>query len=214
MASNPRIYTINNQLLNIKNVIAYLFCLKQYDIIPKFIINITDNELQITTIYPYEPLKYQYSGYTIITYNIYTKKWKGSINLTPNEYIANSNITYITINRDYPFIIDNNLLTINFQYPFIEYIIESDYIEDVLEPSLNKFVHPYLNPYNLYLPNNIQSDFRYYYNLDMRMFIDIKPFYNKYDEHEKRLAFLSKKNIISENYYLPEELWIEIYKYY
>jgi hypothetical protein len=214
MASNPHNYTINHEPLSVKNVINYLLCLKHFDIIPNFMVDITDDELRITTIYSHQ---FNVSGYTLITYNIYTKKWKGCINLSPAEYGNYSTITFSNIERDFPFVIDNSLLKINYQYPFVEYIIESDYIEDVLEPSLNVFNHPNLNPRNMISNPLLSNQYTYEYYLrlvNINDVNDIQTFYNKIDAHEKHLLFLSKKNIINQNYYLPEELWRIIQSYY
>ena len=214
MSSNPHNYTINNESLSIKNVIIYLLCLKYHEIIPNFMVDITNDELHITTIY--SSCKFNVSGHTIITYNIYTKKWKGSINLSPVEYGNYSTITFSNIERDFPFVIDNSLLKINYQHPFVEYIIESDYIEDVLEPSLNVFNHPYLNTRNMLSFPLLLNKYLYENTLKSIHITDdeLQTFYNKIDAHEKYLSYLSIKNIINETHYLPEELWIDIYKYY
>ncbi len=214
MASNPQNYIFNNEPLSVNNVINYLLCLKHFNIIPNFMIDITDDELHITTIYSNQ---FNVSGYTLITYNIKTKKWKGCINLSSNEYGNYSPITYTNISRDFPFVINNNLLKINYQYPYIEYNIESDYIEDVLEPSLNVFNHPVLNPRNMISHSILSNQYtyeNYYLRLVNTNVNDIQTFYNKIDAHEKYLLFLSKKNIINQNYYLPEELWRIIQSYY
>ena len=214
MSSNPHNYTINNEALSIKNVIIYLLCLKYHEVIPNFMVDITDDELHITTIY--SSCKFNVSGHTIITYNIYTKKWTGNINLSPVEYGNYSTITFSNIERDFPFVIDNSLLKINYQHPFVEYIIESDYIEDVLEPSLNVFNHPYLNTRNILSFPLLLN--KYFYENSLKSIHitndEIQTFYNKIDAHEKYLSYLSIKNIINETHYLPEELWIDIYKYY
>ncbi len=216
MASNPNNYTINYEPLSVKNVIDYLLCLKHHEIIPNFMLDITDDGLHITAIYSYASCKFNVSGHTIISYNIYTKKWKGNIIFSSMEFGNSTNITFNNIYRDFPFVIDNNLLTINYEYPFIEYIIESDYIEDVLEPSLNVFNHSSLDPRHMMSDPSFADKYIYEYYLRLVNINkdDIQPFYNKIDAHEKYLLFLSKKNIINQNHYLPEELWRIIYNYY
>ncbi len=206
MASNPLRYYIDNQLLNIKNIINYLFCLSYHKIIPKFMLDTTDDELIITIIYSSSTTSLKLCGSSIITYNIYTKKWKGVINLYSIIDGKMLDRNYINIQRDFPFIVDNNLLKINFQHPYVEYVIESDFIEDVLEPSLNKFIHSAFDPRDLITIPTFHN------------FIHISPnireFYDKVDDHERHLLFLSKKALVNKKYFLPEELWINIYKYY
>ena len=215
MASNPRIYHINNESLSIKNIINYLFCLNHFEIIPNFTINTTDTELQIITIYSYTSTLLPVSGHTIITYNIYTKKWKGIINLASHVNGMLLDNTYINIQRDFPFIIDNSLLKINYQHPYVEYIIESNYIEDIIEPSLNVFTHNIINPYNMIMIPEISRMMKHYLNVrNIGNEQAIQQFYLKVDAYEKYLLFLSKKNIINNVQFMPDELWEIIYNFY
>ncbi len=231
MASNPLRYYINNELVSIKNIIKYLHCLYFYGIIPKYQLNITETELLITIIYSISTTDLQLSGYTVISYNIYTKKWRGSIN---NASIVDGRFvdkTFTNLQRDFPFVINNNLLKINYQQPYIEYIIESHHIEDVLEPSLNNFNHPssssvrmehyILHPITPIDPRNIMCN--PLINMDLHNYLkytlkinqeEIDNYYHKIDLHEKYLGFVDLKKIINQNYFLPDELWQNIYKYY
>ncbi len=208
-------YYINNEPLSIKNIINYLYCLKHHNIIPNFMLNITDTEIQITTIYSCTSTQLPLSGHTIITYNIYTKKWRGSINLASR---INGNLvdkTFTNIQRDFPFVINNNLLKINYKQPYVEYIIESDYVDDIIEPSLNVFMHDIINPRDIIMTPDINRDMIYF--LNYRHFgneQNIQNFYLKIDAHEIYLQFLSKKNIISKEHFLPEYLWKTIQCFY
>jgi hypothetical protein len=178
-------------------------------------INTTDTELQIITIYSYTSTRLPVSGHTIITYNIYTKKWKGNINLSSHVDGNLVDKTFTNIKHNFPFIIDNSLLKINYQQPYVDYIIESDYIEDVIEPSLNVFTHNIINPYNMIMIPEISRMMTYY--LNVRNFGNeqaIQQFYLKVDAHEKYLLFLSKKNMINNVQFMPEELWEIVYNFY
>jgi hypothetical protein len=215
MASNPTRYNLYNEPLSVKNVIKYLYSLNYYDIIPHFTLDITDTELHITTIYSASSTSLPVNGYTNIIYNIHTKKWKGIINLASiiDGHLVDK--TFTNIQRDFPFVIENNLLKIKYQNPYVEYVIESDYIEDVLEPSLNVFVSRIINPYNINTLPSIMDNMRHY--LKIRHFAsyeDVEKFYDKIDAHEKHLLFLLKKNIINDTSFLPEELWENIYKFH
>ncbi len=219
MASNPRSYHMFNESINIKNILKYLIALETYNIIPSFTINITDSELIITTIYS-EKYKFPLSGHTIIVYNIHTKKWKSYINLV---LIINGfkQTIYSIFEQHYPYLIDNNLLKINYQPPYIEYVLESDYIEDILEPSLNNFINGHtlyrtshsIDPYNILYDTNIVRNMSHFIlNRTDRMNVsDVKHFYKKINENERRLLFESKMKIINDAYFLPEELWNLIY---
>ncbi len=216
MAANPQRYYINNQPLSIKNVLQYMFCLNYNGIIPDFTVSIDNNELCINTIYSATSTRIPVNGYTTIIYNIYTKKWRGIINLASIIDGRLVDKTFANIYRDFPFVIENNLLKINYEFPYIEYVIESDYIEDILEPSLNVFNildHASINPYNIFpTPQNIN---RMHYHLATNsMFYSLLNFYNKIDLHEKYLLFQSIKPIINEIYHLPEELLENIYYYF
>jgi len=181
MASNPIKYYINNEPLSIKNVIKYLHYLYQKSVIPHFTLNLSDDELAITTIYSATSTQLRLSGYTIITYNIYTKKWKGSINLASIIDGRLVDKTYTNILKDFPFVVDNNLLTINYQQPYVEYIIESNYIEDVLEPSLNVFTHAFLNTYSI-TTHFCNNTLKYIIEASHLYPDDIDKFYRKFDE--------------------------------
>jgi hypothetical protein len=215
MASNPTRYYIYNQPLSIKNVIKYLYFLNYYNIIPHFTLDITDNELRIITIYSATSTTLPLNGYTNIIYNIHTKKWKGIINLASIVNGCLVDKTFANIQRDFPFVIENNLLKINYQNPYVEYIIESEYIEDVLEPSLNKFVRTIVNPYNTFILPAIMYNMSHY--LKTRHFAsyeDFENFLDRIDKHEAHLLFMLKKNIINNICFLPEELWKNIYKFH
>jgi hypothetical protein len=215
MASNPTRYNFYNQPLSVKNVIKYLYSLKYYGIIPHFTLNITDTELHITTIYTATETTLPLNGYTNIFYNIHTKKWKGIINLASIIDGRLVDKTFTNIQRDFPFVLENNLLKINYQNPYVEYVIESDYIEDVLEPSLNKFISRIINPYNITSLPAIMDNMSHH--LKIRHFAsyeDVEKFYDRIDKHERHLLFMLKKKIIHETSFLPEEMWRTIYRYY
>jgi len=229
MASNPVQYNIDNEPLDIKNVIKYLYCLKLYQIIPHFNLDITDKELNITTIYSPTSTNLPFNGYTVITYNIYTKKWKGVINLNNIENGSLVNKTYLNLKNNFPFVIDNDLLSIKYEHPYAEHIIESEYLEDVLEPSLNVFRHNLFNPRNInsaicfatVIRNGYSITYNNIYGMDYAIEhyhngkkSDIQNFHRKIEEHENYLMFMSKKDIIKKSFFLPEELWRTIYKFY
>jgi hypothetical protein len=227
MASNPMMYNIDNESLNISNIINYLYYLNYHKIIPAFTFNF-DNEIKetmtITVIYSISSTNLPLSGYTTITYNIQTQKWKSSINLSSISDGCLIDKTFTNIQRDFPFVIDNNLLKINYQYPYVEYVIESEYIEDVLEPSLNKFINvsnSYLiNPYNIItvpiINNNMSIVLQSLYMSSKHFgnYSDFVIFNTSYRIHKKYLEFLSKKNIINKQIFVPDELWEIVYKYF
>ncbi len=215
MASNPTRYYIDNEPLSVKNVIKYLYCLENYGIIPHFTLNITDTELHITVIYGYTTTLQPVMGFTNIVYNINTKKWKGINNIASIIDGQKVDNRYNNIQTNFPFVIENHLLKINFDNYYVEYIITSDYIEDVLEPSLNVFEATYINPRNMFTTHKILRDMPYFLNLHhFASDQDINNFYSKIDAHEKYLLFMLKKKIVNETYFLPDELWKNIYKFH
>jgi hypothetical protein len=226
MASNPMMYNIDNVPLNILNVINYLYYLNYKEIIPAFTFNF-DNEVKetmtITVIYSLSSTNLPLSGYTTITYNIQTQKWKSSINLSSIIDGRLIDKTFINIQRDFPFVIDNHLLKINYQHPYVEYVIESEYIEDVLEPSLNKFINDWnrnnIDPYNINIIN--EPIINNYISLKLLMpnmcfgdYTSLIIFNFTNNTHKRYLEFLSKKKTINDRIFVPNELWIIIYKYY
>ena len=220
MASNPMMYNIDNEPLNMGNVIKYLYYLNYEKIIPPFTFNF-DKEMNdtMTIIVIYSPSStiIPLSGHTIITYNIHTQKWKSSINLLSIIDGRLVNRTFANIQQKFPFVIDNNLLKINYQYPYVEYVIESDYIEDVLEPSLNEFISDHIDPYNIMTTPTINSNMHFSLQSSRRPFgnyTDYIIFHMNDNRHKRYLEFLSKKNTINESLYVPEELWDIIYKYF
>ena len=226
MSSNPMMYNIDNEPLNISNVINYLYYLNYHEIIPAFTFNF-DNEIKetmtITVIYSLSSTNLPLSGYTTITYNIQTQKWKSSINLLSIIDGRLKDKTFTNIQRDFPFVIDNNLLKINYQHPYVEYVIESEYIEDVLEPSLNKFINNWnrnnIDPYNI----NIINDPIINNNISLKLIIPNMHFgdyinfiiFNMSNRtHKNNLKFLSIKNTINDRIFVPDELWKIIYNYF
>ena len=215
MASNPTMYNINNEPLSVKNVIKYLYCLNRNGIIPKFTLNITNTELHITVIYGYSTTSLPFMGFTTIVYNIYTKKWQSINNIVTLIDGQKVDNRFNNIQTNFPFIIQNNLLKINFDNYYVEYIITSDYIEDVLEPSLNLFDENLINPRNMFITPTILREISYYLNVGRYgSDVDIQEFYRKVDDHERYLLFLLKKKNVNETFFLPEELWKNVYKYY
>jgi hypothetical protein len=88
------------------------------------------------------------------------------------------------------------LLKINYQNPYIEYIIESYYIEDVLKPLLNVFVSRIINPYNI-TTNTFYVTFpalMYHMNYHFASYKDFENFLNRIDKHEAHLLFMLKKH--------------------
>jgi hypothetical protein len=215
MASNPTMYNINNEPLSVKNVIKYLYCLNRNGIIPQFTLNITNTELHIIVIYGYSTTSLPLMGFTNIVYNIYTKKWKSINNIASLIDRQKVDNRFNNIQTNFPFVIQNNLLKINFDNYYVEYIITSDYIEDVLEPSLNLFDENLINPRNMFITRDSLGDMFRYLNLGyFGSDIDLQDFYRKVYEHERYLLFLSKKKNVNETFFLPEELWENVYKYY
>jgi hypothetical protein len=212
MASTQLIYRINNEPLNVMNIITYLCVLVTYNIIPKFTLDFTKTDMTIIVIYSLRSTSLPLSGYTIITYNIPTKKWKSYINIGT---IVNGTVVNNIFNRfqhDYPYLIENNLLKINYKAPYVEYILESDYIEDILEPSLNSFnANHGINPRDCVLTGTILSNMRYIL-MSISSEIDIARFYQRVDMHEQFLLFESIKETINKSHYLPDELWRIVYQ--
>ncbi len=215
MASTQLVYTINGARLTVMNIIDYMFFLQAHCVIPKFSLNFTDNEMHITIIY----VKNMYNnlvGYTVIKYNINEKKWRSYINLETNMNSAN---IYPYLSQHYPYLVENNLIKVNFEFPFYEYILESEYIEDILEPSLNNFnnnfnLHHIINPRNILIDWQTVNIMRYYLRNGTNSTIqEIEQFYQKVDKQKKRVHFQTIKHILNINYFLPDELWNNIFEY-
>jgi hypothetical protein len=203
-------YSFDNESLNVKNIIMYLLCLSRQDVIPRFTLDFTDTELSITTIYSAHTTHLPLIGYSIITYNIYTKKWKSIINLeSKTNGVTKTNYMYEIIKWNFNDLIDNNLLKIKYDAPYIDYILESDYIEDIIEPSLNLFYYKTKVDSTKVFGVTMEYALSLYYNVN-----DIEKFYKKVDKYEKYLLFKSIKEIINNKHLLPEELWDEIYKFF
>jgi hypothetical protein len=203
-------YSFDNESLNVKNIIMYLLCLSRQDVIPRFTLDFTDTELSITTIYSAHTTHLPLIGYSIITYNIYTKKWKSIINLeSKTNGVTKTNYMYEIIKWNFNDLIDNNLLKIKYDAPYIDYILESDYIEDIIEPSLNLFYYKTKVDSTKVFGVTMEYALSLYYNVN-----DIEKFYKKVDKYEKYLLFQSIKKIINNKHLLPEELWDEIYKFF
>ncbi len=206
MSKCEKKYLINNKPINIYNFHIYLTYLNQLGVIPDFYINIFDDEIHFTTIYS----KYKWAEYgtSKIIYNIYTKKWKSIID----------HKNYITLIKNFNYLNTYNMIQINFDDPYIEYILESDYYEDILEPSLNIFDTKYVNNFNINI-YDLNTNFVHIY---------LHPFFNineNKDNHNNFLkkvyaceAYLMFNNIklilTAANYILPPELWNHIYSYY
>jgi hypothetical protein len=203
-------YSFDNESLNVKNIIMYLLCLSRQDVIPRFTLDFTDTELSITTIYSAHTTHLPLIGYSIITYNIYTKKWKSIIHLeSKTNSVTKTNYMYEIIKWNFNDLIDNNLLKIKYDAPYIDYILESDYIEDIIEPSLNLFYYKTKVDSTKVFGVTMEYALSLYYNVN-----DIEKFYKKVDKYEKYLLFQSIKKIINNKHLLPEELWDEIYKFF
>jgi hypothetical protein len=214
MAVTTRRYYLDNEPLTPKNIVNYLFHLQYYNIIPHFTVNYTDTEMSIIIIYSAQSTNLPLYGHTIITYNIYTKKWHSSINLSSiidGKLVIN---VFNNINNNYSYLINNNLLKIKYQSPYVEYVLESHHIEDILEASLNEFNHATIDPRNITNYQNLVSHLLYTQRYIVNNEIAINNFNNKIDQHEKYLLFQLVKNIINEKYFLPEELWNKIYSLY
>ena len=211
-------YYIDNVPVNICNFIKYLCYLKTYGVIPEFSVSHDIDNLYIQTIYTDYNGKWNKNGVSLIKYNIYTKKWTSIID----------HIKYAEIYEKYYYLIENDLIKVNYTHPYVEYVLESDYLEDILEPSLNSFNNEYINDYRIPLyinPRNFNNNnnqittivglgiaemYNYLYNMIDR---PIWPFYHKYSEHEKYLRFEERKQVfIDHNLILPEEIWDNIYK--
>jgi hypothetical protein len=211
-------YYINNVPINIWNLIKYLCYLKTYGIIPEFSVSHDIDNLYIQTIYTDYNGKWNKNGVSLIKYNIYTKKWTSIID----------HIKYAEIYEKYYYLIEYNMIKINYNHPYAEYELESDYFEDILEPSLNSFNNEYINEYRIPLninPRNLYNDYNQlvfivssgieelYNNLYNLIDPLILPFYQKYNEHEKYLKLESCKQLFTDNnLILPQEIWDNIYK--
>ncbi len=208
------IYRINNEALTVKNICSYLYFLEFHSMIPKFSLNFTDTYMEIITIYSAHSTRLPFSGYTVIRYNIHTQKWSSVINLT---HLNSSDTIYNILDRDYPYLITNNLLKINMDGPYIEYVLESDYIEDILEPSLNKFSQFEPNYRSVNIPAYIFKHIKYTLQ-NKGIHINDQAydnFYERLHEHEQFVAFEeTKQQINNSNYELPGELWNRVYHFY
>jgi hypothetical protein len=219
MASNPMMYNIDNKPLSVDNIINYLYYLNYHKIIPDFTFQF-DSKMEeimtITVIYSASTTIIPLSGYTIITYNIKTQKWKSSINLASIIDGRLVDKTFTNIQRNFPFVIDNNLLKINYEHPYVEYVIESNYIEDVLEPSLNTFISDHIDPYDIKPDPAMKNKMFWFFLLNKTFgdYVEFLVFTTNNSIYERYLEFLSKKNTINEKKFVPEELWDIIYKYY
>ena len=216
-------YYLDNKPINILNIIQYLCYMKTYGIIPEFHVYHDIYNLYIETHY-LNTFKWKKEGVSLIKYNIYTKKWTSIID----------HITYEEIYEKYYYLIENNLIKINYNHPYVEYELESDYFEDILEPSLNSFNNDYINEYRIPLyinPRNfIKNNINYinnYNNIINTMMLGIEtiynnlyndkhqnifPFFEKYNEHEKYLNFEACTQVYTyNNLILPQEIWNKIY---
>jgi hypothetical protein len=155
---NSTSHYFNNQPLSIYNLYKYLSNLYKLNIIPSFEVDICDNlENIIFTFY------YKY-GTSQIKYNIHNKKWRSLFNTISFErflYECNKYYYYIIINKDINISRNNDYI-----------MLESSNIDDILEPSLNKFDSSYINIYstnNIRLNNLIESDFYVFINKIMQI---------------------------------------------
>jgi hypothetical protein len=213
-------YYFENEPITVFNIVKYLTYLETYDIIPKFEFYNDDINLYFEIVYTDYIGKWKKQGIALITYNIYKKKWKSIIDHT----------SYKELYEKYYYLVENDMIKVNFTHPYVEYELESEYIEDILEPSLNSFDNTYLNNYNVPLNINpynviqdvIQYDFnnslygiqRLYYLTCYDKLQNIGPFYINFYEHEKYLNFEEcKKVYIDNNLLLPNEIWKYIYIY-
>lgn len=209
-------YYIDNEPVNIWNFIKYLCYLKTYGIIPEFSVSHDIDNLYIQTIYTDYNGKWNKNGVSLIKYNIYTKKWTSIID----------HIKYAEIYEKYYYLIENDMIKVNYTHPYVEYVLESDYLEDILEPSLNSFNNEYINDYRIPLiinPRSFNNNnqiaiivglgiHEMYTNLYNMIDQPIWPFYHKYNEHENYLRFEESKQVfIDHNLILPQEIWDDIY---
>jgi hypothetical protein len=214
MSSTTINYRINNKPLNIKNIINYLYSLKYYKIIPNFGLNFTATEMEILTVYSSNDA-FPYRGHTIITYNITTKKWKSCIYLYSviNNKLINNIFTIL--HRNYPYLCINNILKIdNTNYPYADYILESDYIEDIFEPSFISFNQTHsINPRNITINRYIVDSMRRAFQ-NNNYEAEIEAFYQRIEQEDKRVLLESIKEIINNKHYLPEEIWRNVARFY
>jgi hypothetical protein len=202
MSSTTIKYMFNKERLSIMNIINYLCILVHFKTIPKFSVNFTNNEMEIITIYSVDSTDKPLNGYNIITYNFITKKWTTRINIQSivnNEFI--NNICGILINN-FPYLIDNNLLKVIYQNEYIEYILESDSIEDILEPSFISFNDSRINPREIIISSHVVKFSRIEY-------LDSNYDSDNAELNKRIFVFQSIKKL----YYLPEEMWNVIYSF-
>jgi hypothetical protein len=218
-------YYLNNKPVNIFNIIQYLCYMKTYGIIPEFnVFNDIDN-LYIETCYT-NNCKWNKEGISLIKYNIYTKKWTSIID----------HIKYQEIYEKYYYLIENDMIKVNYNHPYVEYELESDYFEDILEPSLNSFNDEYINDYRIqlditprnFIKHHIEYNYNNYNNYIMNIIRGIQAiydnmynekhqtmlsFYQKYNKHEQYLNFKACIQVYTDNnLILPQEIWDNIYK--
>lgn len=199
MASRGQTHYINNEPISVFNIHKYLSYLARLEIIPWFDITFNNNEMQITTIYIINS-KWGKNGLSTITYNIITRKWKSVID----------NITYEELKNQYPYLIEKNMVSIKYEQPYIEYILESDDINDILEPSLNPFDKKYINHFLLEELARLRMEYEYEYSYAF----DVPYGYKKemYDSICPRFFFSIDVNIMSNNVE-PDELYEFINNY-
>jgi hypothetical protein len=186
--------------------------------------------MQIVTIYSSN--KWAKNGVSIIKYNILTRKWTSVID----------NITLGQLINQYPYLYTNEMISTNYNPPYIEYILESSNINDILEPSLNPFEKIYINKnvikdvlgfegwpvYNSHLADEFiertcnQINLRHLESRNLPIITDnvdmdeLFRFTNDYIEFENKYTFDIYKRIYNENItvVIPEELWMIIFEYY
>lgn len=215
-------YFFEKQPITVFNIVKYLAYLETHGIIPKFEFHNDDSNLYFE-IYYIGYNKWRKHGISLITYNIYTKKWKSIID----------HASYRDLYEKYYYLIENDMIKVKYTSPYVEYELESEYIEDILEPSLNIFDNKYINNYNIQfniIPNNVIIDDNFvinkvnntlymlamdYSNNYYHKLQNILIFNNNFIKHEKYLNFEAIKKIYTDNYLiLPLEIWNNIYLFY
>ena len=232
MATSCQTHHIHNEPISIFNFHKYLNYLWVLGIIPEFKITFNEDftELQLISIYTHNN-KWKKYGISLITYNINTRKWKSVIDI----------MTYEDLKNQYPYLIEKNLVSVSYNQPYIEYVLESDDINNILEPSLNPFDNMYINDAALQeMSYSFETEYNYLYttsemltllketirdSINPQFFVpipintmsntvdpkDLCTFLNNFIEFENKFKFEEYKKNYNN---LPDEMWEIIFDYY
>jgi hypothetical protein len=185
---------MNNEPISIHNIYKYLVNLLKIKVIPYFMVSINNTKDEITFTFNYTDIKFGKFGKSKLIYNIYTKIWTSKFNTT----------SFNTICKNYNYLIKANMVSIdNIVNNNIVINLQSQNIDDILEPSLNPFnTELNIDVYNMHEIDNtvIHNIYHSEYYLFMNNVIQLDN-YNKF-----KMANLEQKlykpiyDIVLKNY--------------